>query len=81
MALLWYFVMDSQEPSERPPSLWQTASSVLASFFGVQSRKNRERDFTHGKPLHFILMGVLATAGFIAVVMLAVKLALIQAGV
>lgn len=65
---------------QKPPTLWQTILSVGASFFGVQSSKNRERDFTKGKAGHFIVIGLLMTALFIGVVVLAVKLALRQAG-
>ena len=67
---------------ERPPpqSLWQTLSSVGASFFGVQSSRNRERDFTRGKASHFIVMGLVATLVFVAAVTLAVRFALHQAG-
>lgn len=68
----------SEEP--KPPTLWQTIASVAASFFGVQSSKNRERDFKRGKASHFILMGLLATATFITLVIMAVRLALHQAG-
>ena len=50
------------------------AKSVAAAFFGVQSNKNRERDFTHGKPIHYIVMGVAATALFVLVMWGAVKL-------
>jgi hypothetical protein len=38
--------------------------SVVAAAFGVQSGKNRARDFTHGKPSHFVILGVLFTAIF-----------------
>lgn len=69
----------AEEP--KPPTLWQTIASVGASFFGVQSSKNRERDFKHGKAAHFIVMGVVATAVFVLLVVLAVRLALRQAGV
>ncbi len=65
----------------KPPTLWQTIASVGASFFGVQSAKNRERDFKHGKAAHFIVVGLVATATFILLVILAVRLALRQAGV
>jgi hypothetical protein len=68
----------SEDP--KPPTLLQTIASVAASFFGVQSSKNRERDFKHGKAAHFILMGLLATATFITLVIMAVRLALHQAG-
>ena len=65
---------------QKPPTLWQTIASVGASFFGVQSSKNRERDFKHGKAAHFIVIGLIATAVFVGVVILAVRLALRQAG-
>ena len=39
-------------------TFFQMAHSVLASFFGVQSSKNRERDFKNGKAKHFIMMGI-----------------------
>jgi hypothetical protein len=64
----------------KPPTLWQVIGSVLASFFGVQSSKNRERDFKHGKAAHFIVVGLLATATFVGLVILLVRLALRQAG-
>ena len=65
---------------QKAPTLWQTIASVAASFFGVQSSKNRRRDFTHGKPLHFIAVGLAATAVFVLLVILVVRLALHQAG-
>jgi len=43
-----------------------TLKSVGAAFFGVQSDKNRERDFTKGKFSHFIIAGVIAVVLFIA---------------
>jgi Protein of unknown function (DUF2970) len=65
-----------------PPrhTLWDTIKSVGASMFGVQSSKNRERDFKHGKAAHFIVVGLVATALFVLLVTLAVRLALRQAG-
>ena len=71
-------VLVTEEP--KPPTLWQTVASVGAAFFGVQSSKNRERDFKHGKASHFIVIGLVATAVFILVVTLAVRFALSQAG-
>jgi hypothetical protein len=64
----------------RPPTLWQTIASVLAAFFGVQSSKNRQRDFTHGKAAHFIVIGVIATVAFVLTIVLVVKLVMKQAG-
>lgn len=63
----------------KPPTLWQSAMSVMAAFFGVQSSRNRERDFRHGKASHFIILGVVATLLFILTVWMAVKFALGQA--
>jgi hypothetical protein len=71
------------EPTQPPRKLsfLQTVASVLASFFGVQSRKNRERDFTQGDPLAFIAVGIGATALFVLTMWMVVKLVLHFAGV
>ncbi|MEB0028262.1 DUF2970 domain-containing protein [Pseudomonas sp. MH9.2] len=50
--------------NNKPPTFWQMVLSVVAAAFGVQSGKNRARDFTHGKPSHFVILGVLFTAIF-----------------
>jgi hypothetical protein len=63
------------------PTLWQTLLSVLSSFFGVQSERNRERDFRKGRPLHYILIGLLMTALFVISIILLVRWALSIAGV
>ena len=72
-----------QQPSEdkppvesRPPTFWQMLHSVMAAAFGVQSGKNRERDFTHGKPVHFLLLGLMFTVGFAALLFGVVQLVL-----
>lgn len=54
--------------------------SVLAAFFGVQSSATRERDFEHGRPIHFILMGLVLTVIFLLLVWGLVKLVLYAAG-
>lgn len=71
---------DPQQVEQKPPTLWQVFKSVNASFFGVQSSANRRRDFTHGKPLPFIIVGLVMTAVFVGAVWLAVKLVLRNAG-
>lgn len=48
--------------------LRQIASSVGSAFLGVQSSRNRERDFEHGRPRDFIIMGLAFTALFIMLV-------------
>jgi hypothetical protein len=69
-----------EKPDVQAPTLWDTVKSVNAAFFGVQSRKNRERDFTKGKASHFIAIGLLMTVVFVFVVLFFVKLALKNAG-
>ena len=54
----------------------ETFKSVGAAFFGVQSDKNRERDFTQGKLSHFVIAGVIAVAIFIASLIAIVSLVL-----
>jgi len=70
---------DSNEPAkadEAPLTFWQIAGSTIAAAFGVQKRANRERDFTRGKPLHFIIAGIVFTAVFVLVVVAVVQLVL-----
>ncbi|MCL1118291.1 MULTISPECIES: DUF2970 domain-containing protein [Pseudomonadati] len=42
-------------------SIWRIFSSTVAAFFGVQTDKNRQRDFKTTSPVPFILMGILLT--------------------
>ncbi len=65
----------------KPPSFWQMLHSVMAAAFGVQSGKNRARDFTDGWPSHFVLLGILFTAVFGLTRFAIVKLLLHIAGV
>ncbi|WP_372820939.1 DUF2970 domain-containing protein [Pseudomonas parafulva] len=60
----------------KPPTFWQMLHSILAAAFGVQSGKNRARDFTHGKASYFIVMGVMFTLVFILVLVGLVQLAM-----
>jgi len=60
-------------------TLWQIICSVFAAAFGVQSDKNRERDFNQAKPSTYIIAGVIFTIVFVLVVIAVVKLVLSQA--
>lgn len=72
--------MSDKNPGEPPvrqgTGVIAVARSVMAAAFGVQSRKNRERDFQHGKPWHFVIGGLVGTAVFILFVVMLVKLVL-----
>lgn len=69
------------DQNQPPPTFWQMLQSVLAAAFGVQSGKNRARDFSQGKPSHFIALGLLFTLCFVLTVFAVVKLVLYFAGV
>ena len=69
------------EDQQQTPSFFSVLGSVMASMFGVQSTRRREADFTRGKPIHYILVGLLVTVVFILTVWGVVKLVLSVAGV
>jgi hypothetical protein len=50
---------------DRKLGFLQVLGSVLSSFVGVQKDATRERDFKHGRPRDFILVGVLLTILFV----------------
>jgi len=66
--------MSNQDNQGKQPSLLQVIGSVLAAGFGVQSAKNRERDFQHGNMATFIAVGALATLLFILLIYGVVRL-------
>ena len=73
--------MDDPVDNNKPPTFWQMLHSVMAAAFGVQSGKNRARDFTHGKPSHFVILGILFTAVFALTLFGIVKLVVYLAGI
>lgn len=60
----------------RPLKLHQVFASVAWSFFGVQNSRNRERDFTRGRPWQFIAIGFVMTALVVLAFSTAVRLVL-----
>ncbi len=68
-------------PQNRPPGLVAVFASSIAAMFGVQSDRNRQRDFAHGRPMHFIIVGTILTIAFVFGVWMLVKFALSLAGV
>lgn len=71
----------SDEQHDKPLTFGEMLQSVLAAAFGVQSSKHRSRDFSRGKPSHFVILGVLFTAVFVLVIFSVVQLVLHFAGV
>ena len=72
----------NEPEQEKPGSLkpLQVISSVFAAGLGVQSSKNRERDFKQGRAGVFIAAGVIFTLLFIGTVFTVVQLVLKSAG-
>ena len=74
---------DTAEPEEKNGKALnplQVVSSVLAASLGVQSSKNRERDFKHGRIGVFIAAGIIFTLLFIGTVFTVVQLVLKGSG-
>jgi hypothetical protein len=67
-----------EDPSKLNPL--QVVASVFAAGLGVQSSKNRERDFKQGRIGIFIAAGIVFTLFFIASVMFVVQMVLKGAG-
>jgi hypothetical protein len=57
--------MESLDRQDKAPSLLKVTGSVLAGFFGVQSSRKHQEDFTQGRPAAYILIGLVATLLFI----------------
>lgn len=68
---------DTEEKSLNP---FQVISSVFAAGLGVQSSKNRERDFKQGRAGVFVAAGIVFTLGFIGIMVVIVQLVLKGAG-
>lgn len=71
----------TEEADKREPNLWDVTKSVLFALLGVQSRKNYERDFNHGKPWQYIVIGLFAVAIFITIIVTVVRWVLSSAGI
>jgi len=56
------------------PGLLQVTLSVMAAAIGVQSRSNREKDFSQSSPLPYILGGLIFTVLFVSTLIFIVSL-------
>lgn len=54
-------------------SLFTLMGSVIAASFGVQTNKNRERDFEQGQFHHFVIGGIVFAVVFVLVLVGLVK--------
>lgn len=53
---------------------FNVVKSAASAAFGIQSQANRQRDFESGKPIHFIIAGIVTTLLFLLGVGLFVKI-------
>ena len=74
--------MNDKTSEQKPakPGLGSLVKSILAAAIGVQTDKNREKDFAQGNPLAFIIGGFVFTLLFIATVATVVGLVLSNNG-
>jgi len=68
--------LQDQQDSDKKLGLLSIVGSTLAAAFGVQSEKNRERDFQQGNLWIFIVSGIIFTTIFVFLVIGIVKLVL-----
>ena len=64
---------DSNENQKKGVSSLQVLQSTFAAAFGVQSSKNRERDFSQGRASQFIVAGIVFTCLFVGIMVLIVR--------
>ncbi|MDQ2928106.1 MAG: DUF2970 domain-containing protein [Caldimonas sp.] len=59
--------------ARRKGSLSRTVGAVCWSFFGVRKGRDLERDASELNPLHIVIVGVVAAALFVAVLIVLVN--------
>ena len=65
---------------EEKVSFLSMVQSVIAGIFGVQSDKNREKDFKKGDASQFIVLGIAATVIILITMIVIVRSVLESAG-
>ncbi len=73
-------IEENNQKEEESLALWEVFQGVFAMFLGVQSEKNRERQFKYGKFYQFLIVGIFVTLLFLVHLVLLVKFALSWAG-
>ncbi len=67
---------DQPLEEKRTLTLFEVLGSTLAAAFGVQSSANRQRDFTHGRFIHYVFAGLLFVTLFVLGMVFLVRLVL-----
>jgi hypothetical protein len=71
---------DRQPAPRKPASLLQVASAVFWSFFGVRKGRHMLQDMESIKPLHVVIVGVVAGAIFVLTLLVIVRVIIRAAG-
>ena len=71
---------DEESTTRSKPGIARIIQSTLAAVIGIQTNKNREKDFKNGNIWVFVVSGIVFTVLFIATVMTVVRFALSSAG-
>lgn len=72
-----YIKSDEQHDQQhQKPKFMSMVISVIAAMFGVQTEQNRQRDFSQGNPLPYILIGVVFIILFVVALITIVSLVL-----
>ncbi|MFT7130046.1 MAG: hypothetical protein ACI89U_002168 [Gammaproteobacteria bacterium] len=58
----------------KKPTILEVIFSVMAAFVGIQSRKNKERDFKHGNFKVFVVVAAAFTLLFLITIIAIVQL-------
>ena len=67
-------------PTPAPATFLQVCGAVFWSFFGVRKGRAMAQDAVTIKPLHVVVVGLLAGAAFIATLLVIVRLVIRSAG-
>lgn len=65
---------DSEKPGKIP--FWRMMLSVMQASFGVQNKKNKERDFASGSITGFVVAALIFTTIFVLVIASVVQMVL-----
>lgn len=65
---------ENHEPAKIP--FWRMMLSVMQASFGVQNKKNKERDFSSGSITGFVIAALIFTTVFVLVIVSIVRMVL-----
>ena len=70
----------TEKQQEQKPGIGAVILSTLSAFIGIQSSKNRERDFAKGNFKAYVISGLIFTVLFITSIVTLVKYLIAHAG-